>query len=396
MQSLPSFVLEPPLAAAPTPQVAQNAPDITRSAELLSLAESRSVDDRQRLMLGVVALCNANPPSEGCAPVLSDIFLKLARDAETRIRQTLAEQLADAEWAPRALVDLLVMDEIDIARPVIARSPLLRDEDLMRILVEATLDHQVEVARRPHISGRVADAIIEAAVPAPLTALAHNATAEISEGGLKRLIEQARRIAALRAPLSRHPRLNKRLADELYGLVGEALKSELQHRFVDAGPALPAAITAAIEAASQRPVSPSMTVLLSASVENESDREEMDRRLVDKLQGSGQLKAGFLVRAIREKQLGLFEHGLSALSGFPLALVRKAVRYEGPEPLYLACAAVGIDRAVFPTLLGETRRLTGGSPGSVIASDFMGRSLSPTEAGYAFRLLMEPQSSQPV
>lgn len=375
--------------------MSQETPNIARTADLLALAGSRSVDDRQRLMLGVVALCNANPPTDGCEPVLSDIFLALARDAETRIRQTLAEQLADAVWAPRALLDLLMMDEIDVARPVIARSPLMRDEDLLRILVEATLDHQVEVARRPHISGRVADAVVDTGLPAPMTALASNATAEIGESGLQRLIEHARRIAALRSPLSRHPRLNQKLAMTLYAMVGDALRTELQSRFVDAGPALPAAISSAIESAAARPQSPSMTVLLASSGDGAGDRDEMDRRLVGKLQMSGQLKAGFLVRAVREKQLGLFEHGLSALSGFPLGQVRQAVRRGAPDALYLACAAVGIDRAVFPTLLKEMRALTGGLPGDE-AAEVTTRSLTPIEAGYAFRLLMEAETGLPV
>lgn len=375
--------------------MSQETPNIARTADLLALAGSRSVDDRQRLMLGVVALCNANPPTDGCEPVLSDIFLALARDAETRIRQTLAEQLADAVWAPRALLDLLMMDEIDVARPVIARSPLMRDEDLLRILVEATLEHQVEVARRPHISGRVADAVIDTGRPAPMTALASNATAEIGESGLQRLIEHARRIAALRSPLSRHPRLNQKLAMTLYAMVGDALRTELQSRFVDAGPALPAAISSAIESAAARPQSPSMTVLLASSGDGAGDRDEMDRRLVGKLQMSGQLKAGFLVRAVREKQLGLFEHGLSALSGFPLGQVRQAVRRGAPDALYLACAAVGIDRAVFPTLLKEMRALTGGLPGDE-AAEVTTRSLTPIEAGYAFRLLMETETGLPV
>lgn len=375
--------------------MSQETPNMARTADLLALAGSRSVDDRQRLMLGVVALCNANPPTDGCEPVLSDIFLALARDAETRIRQTLAEQLADAVWAPRALLDLLMMDEIDVARPVIARSPLMRDEDLLRILVEATLEHQVEVARRPHISGRVADAVIDTGLPAPMTALASNATAEIGESGLQRLIEHARRIAALRSPLSRHPRLNQKLAMTLYAMVGDALRTELQSRFVDAGPALPAAISSAIESAAARPQSPSMTVLLASSGDGAGDRDEMDRRLVGKLQMSGQLKAGFLVRAVREKQLGLFEHGLSALSGFPLGQVRQAVRRAAPDALYLACAAVGIDRAVFPTLLKEMRALTGGLPGDE-AAEVTTRSLTPIEAGYAFRLLMETETGLPV
>lgn len=375
--------------------MSQTSPDIAHPAELLALAGSRSVDDRQRLMLGVVALCNANPPTDGCAPVLSDIFLALARDAETRIRQTLAEQLADAAWAPRAMIDLLMMDEIDIARPVIARSPLMRDEDLLRILVDATIDHQVEVARRPHISERVADAVIDAAVPASMAALAANTTAAVGEAGLHRLIEHARRVAALRAPLSRHPALNRELAATLYAMVGESLRSELLTRFGDTGPALPAAIAAAIESASARPRSPPMTVLLTSSGDGAGDRDEADRRLVGKLQASGDLRAGFLLRALREKQVGLFEHGLSALSGFPIIQVRQAIRRPAPDALYLACASIGIDRAVFPTVLKELRALTVGLPGDG-AAELMIRTMTPVEAGYAFRLLMEAQTGLPV
>lgn len=374
--------------------MSQTSPDIAHPAELLALAGSRSVDDRQRLMLGVVALCNANPPTDGCAPVLSDIFLALARDAETRIRQTLAEQLADAAWAPRAMIDLLMMDEIDIARPVIARSPLMRDEDLLRILVDATLDHQVEVARRPHISERVADAVIGAAIPAPMAALAANTTAVVSPDGLHRLVEHARRVAALRAPLARHPALNHELATTLYAMVGDALRTELQARFVDMGPALPEAIAAAIESAA-RPRSPAMTVLLTPSGDSAGDRDEIDRRLVDKLRVSGDLRPGFLVRALREKQLGLFEHGLAGLSGFPIVQVRQAIQRPSPDALYLACASIGIDRAVFPTVLKELRDLTGGLPGQDV-TELMSRTLTPVEAGYAFRLLMETETGLPV
>lgn len=357
-------------------------------ADLLGLAASRSGDDRTRLMLGVVALCKTRPPGAAAEPVLGDIFLKLISDAERDIRQTLAENLAEAAWAPHSLIELLMLDEIDIARPVIAGSPLMRDEDLLRVLAEATLEHQIEVARRPRISARVADAVIEGGQPGPMAALADNASAEISEGGLQRLIEEARRMAALRVPLARHPRLNRRLAQTLFSLVGETLRQELQGRFADAGPALAPAIAAAIESAVDRP-RPAMTVLLSPSGAGAGDRDEMDRRLVDKLAASGQLRAGFLIRAVREKQLGLFEHALASLSGHPLSQIRSAVRRSSADALFLACAGVGIDRAVFPTVLKEIRQLTGGLPGDETPPDLSARVLSPVEAGYGFRVLME-------
>jgi hypothetical protein len=75
------------------------------------------------------------------------------------------------------------------------------------------------------LSGAVADAIIDAAEPATMTALASNRTAEISESGLGRLVEQSRRIAALRAPLTRHPRLNDALGPrDVRHWVGAALR----------------------------------------------------------------------------------------------------------------------------------------------------------------------------
>lgn len=365
------------------------------AADLLDLAASRSSDDRARLMMGVIALCKSHPPGADAEPLLGDIFLKLIADAERDIRQVLAENVADAAWAPHALIELLMLDEIEIARPVIARSPMMRDGDLMRVLIEASIEHQIEVARRPYLSGRLADAVIDGGQTGPMTALAGNATAEVSEGGLRRLIEEARRIAALRTPLARHPRLNRRLAQTLFALVGDALRQELQGRFAETGPALAPAIAAAIEDAIDRP-RPAMTVLLSPSGSGEGDRDDMDRRLIDKLAASGQLRPGFLIRAVREKQLGLFEHALASLSGHPLSQIRRAVRRPSADALFLACAGVGVDRAVFPTVLKELRALTGGLPGPETPPDLSGRTLSVVEAGYGFRVLMEAEPATTV
>ena len=326
--------------------------------DLLTLAKSRTTDDRQRLLLGIAALCDSTPAGAEVSPVLTEIFLTLARQAEHDIRKSLAESLAGAEWAPLALVNMLALDEIEIARPIIANSPLLKDHDLIRILVEATVEHHIEVARRPMLSGAVADAIIDSAEPATMTALASNRTAEISESGLSRLVEQSRRVAALRAPLTRHPRLNDVLARELYGLVGQALRQAIGERFrVDDAYLAKAIETAVIS------VGPGRAPVPGTPQPTHSEREEMERRLVAKLQSAGQLRAGFLIRAIREKRLSLFEHSLAALGGFSIAQVRAAVSRPSPQALFLACAAVGIDRAVFPAVLDEIRKLTNGLPG---------------------------------
>ena len=352
-----------------------------RPSDLLALAHDPSMEARQRLLLGVVALCDVSPPSGEISPVLGEIFLTLARQAERDVRKVLSEKLAHAEWAPPALVNVLALDEIEIARPILESSPILQDEDLLRVLIEASLEHQIAVARRPRLSGRVADAVIDRAEPAVLMALTTNRTAEISGEGIRRLVEHSRRIAALRGPLTRHPLLTEALAEQLYQWVGAALRQSIAARFTVDEQALGAAVYDAVEGV-MRPVRPEQ-----AAVE-QGDRDEMERRLIDKLQSAGQLRAGLLIRAVREKRLSLFAHGLSALGGFAVGQVRAALSAPTPEALYYACAAVGIDRAVFPTLLVELRKLNHSLPGDMGEAVWLRGALSQGSAARAFRVLI--------
>jgi len=70
------------------------------------------------------------------------------------------------------------------------------------------------------------------------------------------------------------------------------------------------------------------------------------------------------MRVLKEHQLGLFEAALAKLGEFRAEDVRRAVSSpDRPELLALACAAVGIDRSVFPTLLELTRQCNDGLPG---------------------------------
>ncbi|WP_428152546.1 DUF2336 domain-containing protein [Brevundimonas sp.] len=356
---------------------------LSSAQHLLDLARGKGVDDRRRLLLGIAALCDATPPGAEASPILGEIFMVIARQAERDIRKALSDSLASAEWAPPALIAMLALDEIEIARPVIARSPLLKDQDLLRVLVEATIEHQIEVARRPRISGRVADAIIDRGEPASLTALAGNKTAEVSEDALGRMIEQSRRIAALRAPLTRHPRLNDALATQLYQWVGQSLREAIGERFRVDESKLAEAIEAVVRPAPLQGAEP-----LGIEAAEVTDPEEMERRLVAKLQSAGQLRAGFLIRAVREKRLSLFEHGIAALGGFPITHIRAAIVRPSPDALFLACAAVGIDRAVFPAVLEEIRKLSGGWPGDG-DEGYAGRmTLPPSAAMREFRALM--------
>lgn len=337
-----------------------------KAAALLELAKSRDPADRARLLTNIVEICEASRAAgETLEPAVSalveSIFMALVVEAEGDIRRRLAERLSTADWAPPALINVLALDDIEVARPIIAASPLLKDEDLIRLLVEATIEHQIEVARRPKLHAPVVEAILKGEEPAVLTALATNTTADISEAGMARLVELSRRIAGLRSPLARHPKLSAELAEAMYAWVGQSLRTAIVSRFKIDPVKLDAAIAAAVrDAHSAAPLAAGPPVVW----ERAGEREEMESRLIDKLAAAGQLRPGYLLRVLKENKLSLFQIALARLGRFEVDQVRRALSsHDRPELLALACAAVGIDRGAFPTILALVREINGGRPG---------------------------------
>jgi len=199
-----------------------------------------------------------------------------------------------------------------------------------------------------------------------------------------RLVNRSRDVVALRSPLARHPKLSSDLAEQLYLLVGRALRDALTSRFQLDAARMQAAVNEALRAAhkgeSDRIVAP---------VEVDEDREEMERSLIEKLDSAGQLRPGYLLRVLREGRLQLFVMALARLGKFEPGQIRRAIDTSRPELLALACSAVGIDRSVFPTILEHVRQLNGGRPGG--GDEGVRRAASafgpftPDIAGMAFR-----------
>jgi uncharacterized protein (DUF2336 family) len=338
-------------------------PGATRQS-LLDLARSRTPADRERLLMAITDLCAVDGDARVMAApatqeLLSSIFMGLVVEAERDIRRQLSEKLAEASWAPPALVNVLALDEIEIAGPIIHCSPVLKDHDLVRLLVEATIEHQIEVARRPKVGGVVVAAIIRQAEPAVLTALANNLSADLSDNDMRLLVEQAQSVAALRSPLARHPRLSAELSLSLYVWVGQSLRQALADRFRLDTTKLDQAIADAVGEAHAGRATESGGVVIVA---RRGEREEMERKLIDKLHAAGQLRPGYLVRALREGRLSLFCTALAMLGRFEADHIRRAIDSDRPELLGLACAAVGIDRSVFPAILEMVRQQNGGRP----------------------------------
>ncbi len=349
------------------------------SGDLATYApDSASPAARDRLMRAVARLCRVAHgtliPSDAADQVsgLTHNLLSFS-DPETRLR--LAEDIATSPWPSQKLIWALATGPIDSAAPVLRASPVLDQADLCALIGATGPDHHIEIARRKSLPAPVIDLLIAGQDAAVLTVVAESESFDLTEGQRDALVSAARRVTALRKPLVQHRDLSRPQACSLYGYCDLPLRQALALRFELNTQGLEAALVKAHHV--------------------EDLLETGTNGLIVKLQMSGQLTTGYLVRALRDDRLSAFLSGLACLADLPLSGLRTAIDAPSAEPLALACRAVGMDRTVFPQVLQAVRRLNGGLPfgssddGSRIDQAFGG--VSAHWAARAFTMLGKNQ-----
>src|SRR5271154_1173567 len=134
--------------------VGLTAHDMSDMGRLAQLAiNPQSGASREEIYLAVASLyriqgAGLNERERG---LMRDILRRLTKDVEMAIRIAVAQRLNEDVTAPLELIRMLVEDSIEVARPLILKSPLLREEDILELISRAGVGHQEAVAGRPHI-----------------------------------------------------------------------------------------------------------------------------------------------------------------------------------------------------------------------------------------------------
>lgn len=313
---------------------------------LAQLAVNPQGTSREEIYLAVASLYRIQGTglNERERALMHEILRRLTRDVEMAIRIALAERLADDTTAPHDLILLLADDRIEVARPLLLRSPLLTDEDFLKLITSASDAHHEAVAAREHIGEPVTDVLSKSEAESVLVALVRNATAKISSTSFERLVEKSRAIASLQEPLTQRGDLPPVLANRMCEWVTEALKSYIVRNYTLAPGRLETAMSEAEAVVKSEPAAPRNPPADSA------------QKLIEKLAASGQLKAGFLLRVLHQGQLDLFDLALAKLVNLPLPELRVKFYDGGPRAVALACRGVGIDRCVFNTVYNLSRQ----------------------------------------
>ncbi|MDJ0951539.1 MAG: DUF2336 domain-containing protein [Alphaproteobacteria bacterium] len=313
-------------------------------AKLLQLARDRSAAGRKNLVSCVsdLAFSIKRKLTSKESALIGQVLCQLISEVEREVRAALAQKFADQPNAPEDLISLLANDHIDVAQPILLRSKLLKDPELIEIVQLRTMQHRLAVAARKEVSEQVSDALVDAGEPEVVTKLLKNNGARISEGTLDRLVDESERIQSYQKPLLLRKDLKAELATRMYRWVSAALRKHIVSNFdID-----PSALDQTLEEA--------LSSLLTKIQIAERDKKDINIRKL--LQDPNARKPEFLIALLRSGQVIFFEKLFSELTKLPHEATQKFIYGAGGEAFAIAAKALGMAETHFKTLFMLSRR----------------------------------------
>lgn len=181
---------------------------------------------RLALLRGVADLYLSRTVSPTLAEeyLFTEIVTTVMRKLSPTQRPQVTEALAREERVPRDLaLALAADDDIAVARPVLAQSPVLTETDILSLAATTGDDHLQAIATRAFLSSQVTDVLIDRGSNRVLHTISTNAGAEVSARGMTALVQRARDDEELRIALADRGDLPPAVIDELETMISTEL-----------------------------------------------------------------------------------------------------------------------------------------------------------------------------
>ena len=267
--------------------------------------------------------------ANGSREFAGSILLFLAKDVEATVRQALAESIAESPNLPPDLVADLASDDIEIARPILERSPILQDEQLAEIVQSHAMQYALAVAGRDMVSEDLANALIDSEEADVIVRLITNEGAEISDDALCLLAKDYQDVAEIQDRLAQRPDLPPKLVDHLLDAIGEKLEWDL---VTDRSMNLSEA-RRLIAATKER---------TAASLSKRRQMEKAALRSMHERMTTGELSALDILGFLRDGDVRRFEASLSTLAKLDAVKTKRLLYNMDKRCVAVLCLRAGL------------------------------------------------------
>ena len=313
------------------------------SHKLYSLAGEKKPLAQSELSSAMVELLDmqTSPREE---ELIADVLIGLMRQAEKDLREALSEKLAAMENVPFRLVLHMANDEISVATPVLERSSVLGDLDLIYIIKSKTSEYWQAIAKRKKMSPQVINLLAETRDNATAQNLTRNMNIVLPEKACEVLGDMAKNQELLADSLLHRPDVADDIASSLYQYVGQELKRFIAENFkIDTPDILDKVDDIVLEFAEVKAseFTPSHAMIKTAQRHKQK----------------GLLTINMMLSTLRRGQIQSFIAQFSVYSDTSAALVEEYLSQPKGNGLAVLCRAGDIMKADFVTIYLLTNRM---------------------------------------
>lgn len=281
--------------------------------DVIRLMRDPSVETRVRTADRIATLFGESVLSDAERAIAGDIFRALTRDVAERVRAAISHRLKGSADLPHDVALQLASDVDAVSLPLLECSDVLTEWDLVEIVRGSGDSKRHAVARRPDVSERVQEALVDTGDAGVVATLLANPQAEIGEHALHRILDAFPDEARIHEPMAHRHTLPITIAERLVAIVSEELREHLAtHHALS-----PDIATDIIRHAREQ-----ATLTLAGS-------EQATQRLVEQLHRNGRLTPSIILRAICTGDLGFFEVALAIRAGVASGNARLLIHDKG-------------------------------------------------------------------
>ena len=304
--------------------------------DVVRLMKDPSAENRSVTAEKIATQFSEGALNDSESKLAEEIFSIMVRDAETRVREALAQNLRYASHLPHDTAVKLANDLSDsVAIPMIESSSVLSDEDLIEIVRTQSADRQIAIAERPVVSENVSDAIVDYGNGDAVVSLVSNPGAQISGATLVKVVDKHGDDERIHEPLVHRENLPVLVAEKLVAKISDDLQA-----YLVANHDLPEEVATDLILQSRERA----TVGLLSTTSSEAELDSLIRQL----HRNNRLTPSIILRALCVGDLAFFEASIAFLSEIPVTNARILIYDEGALGFKSLFAKAGLPKKLFP------------------------------------------------
>lgn len=319
-------------------------------AGIEQLANEKSSTKRRELLNAVtdIFLITHDNQTDADSKMFGDVMERIAYELEVEARAQLSQKICESQRISRRLVVRMANDDIAVARPVLERSTILNDGDLVDIIRNRSDDHHYSIAGRKQISTNVSGELVDHGNDRTLNRVTGNQGAEFTQQSLEKIVGRARENSELRDTLGSRTDVPAELLEKVKSKVADRMKSELQesHGNLDED-----FIGALVERCAE---------------EIDLDYSQESMLEIERSHQAGELQEETISRLAREKRLPDVVHCLSLFTGLNDWSVSQCLLKAELQALAILCKANDFKSPTF-LALAECRTSEGNLKSATLA-----------------------------